>query len=245
MKFSLVALVAIMTGFAALCVQAQDQGKERVINGGVLNGKARSLPKPDYPAHLREQGKGGTVNVDVVIDESGLVVSATGTAAIKARAGAEGMVAERDDVDPSLIEAAENAARMAQFAPTFLSGVPVKIKGTITYNFVAGSEAAADDDKDAGRGGILNSKAISLPKPDYPPAARAVNAEGSVSVLVKIGESGTVLEAQAVSGHPLLRAAAVKAAAEAKFDPTLRDGKPVPISGVLVYNFVTAGKTDQ
>ena len=245
MKFSLVALVAIMTGLASLCVQAQDQGKERVINGGVLNGKARSLPKPDYPAHLREQGKGGTVNVDVVIDESGLVVSATGTAPIKARAGAEGMVAERDDVDASLIEAAEQAARQAQFAPTFLSGVPVKIKGTITYNFVAGSEAAADDYKNDGRGGILNSKAVSLPKPVYPPAARAVNAEGSVTVLVKVSESGVVLEAHALNGHPLLRAAAVKAATEARFDPTLQDGKPVQVSGLLVYNFVGGGKTDQ
>ncbi|CAN5115357.1 hypothetical protein BH20ACI2_BH20ACI2_19260 [soil metagenome] len=237
MKVSMYAVVGILVGVGVLGLQAQEPAKERVINGGVLNGKAIKLPKPDYPSHLREQGKGGVVNVDVVIDESGIVVSATGGSAIKVRAGAEGMMAEKEDVDPALVEAAENAARQAQFSPTSLSGVPFRIKGTITYNFVSRS-GAVDDNGTPGTSGVLNSKAISLPLPKYPPAARAVNAGGAVSVLVKISEEGKVLEAQAVSGHPLLRAAAVNSALEATFNPTLRDGQPVRVSGVLVYNFV-------
>ena len=94
-------------------------------------------------------------------------------------------------------------------------------------------------------GGVLNGKAESLPKPDYPPAARAVRAQGAVSVQIIIDEDGNIMAASAVSGHPLLRAAAEAAAREAKFSPTLLDGKPVKVSGVLTYNFVAPDKKDQ
>lgn len=88
-------------------------------------------------------------------------------------------------------------------------------------------------------GGVLNGKAISLPKPPYPPAARAVRASGSVNVQVLVDESGNVVSASAVSGHPLLRAAAVSAARGAKFAPTKLSGQPVKVSGVITYNFVS------
>jgi protein TonB len=87
-------------------------------------------------------------------------------------------------------------------------------------------------------GGVLNGKATSLPKPPYPPAARAVRASGAVSVQVLIDERGNVVSASAVSGHPLLRAAAVQAARSARFSPTQLSGQPVKVSGVITYNFV-------
>jgi protein TonB len=87
-------------------------------------------------------------------------------------------------------------------------------------------------------GGVLNGKATSLPKPPYPPAARAVRASGAVSVQVLIDEKGNVVSASAVSGHPLLRAAAVQAARSARFSPTQLSGQPVKVSGVITYNFV-------
>ena len=61
-------------------------------------------------------------------------------------------------------------------------------------------------------GGVLNGKAISLPKPAYPPIARAAHAAGTVVVQVLIDENGNVVSAHAVSGHPLLQAVAVGAA---------------------------------
>ena len=87
-------------------------------------------------------------------------------------------------------------------------------------------------------GGVLNGKAISLPKPAYPPAAKAVRAGGSVSVQVLIDEEGRVVSASAVSGHPLLQQAAVAAARGARFSPTLLSGQAVKVSGVITYNFV-------
>src|SRR5258705_7668003 len=56
-------------------------------------------------------------------------------------------------------------------------------------------------------GGVLNGKAISLPKPQYPPIARQAHASGTVVVQVTIDENGSVISAQAVSRHPLLQAA--------------------------------------
>jgi len=87
-------------------------------------------------------------------------------------------------------------------------------------------------------GGVLNGKATSLPKPAYPPAAKAVRASGAVSVQVLIDEQGRVISASAVSGHPLLRAAAEGAARGARFSPTLLSGQAVKVSGVITYNFV-------
>ena len=87
-------------------------------------------------------------------------------------------------------------------------------------------------------GGVLNGKAVFLPKPPYPPAARAANVSGAVSVQVMIDEEGNVISATAVSGHPLLRAAAAAAARGAKFSPTKLAGQPVKVSGVITYNFV-------
>ena len=87
-------------------------------------------------------------------------------------------------------------------------------------------------------GGVLNGKAISLPKPAYPPIARAAHAAGTVVVQVTIDENGNVIAAHAVSGHPLLQGAAVGAARSAKFSPTKLSGQPVKVTGVIQYNFV-------
>src|ERR1043166_863372 len=87
-------------------------------------------------------------------------------------------------------------------------------------------------------GGVLNGKAISKPEPAYPPIAKAAKASGTVTVQILVDESGRVVSATAVSGHPLLQAAAVAAARQARFSPTLLSGQPVKVSGVITYNFV-------
>ena len=88
-------------------------------------------------------------------------------------------------------------------------------------------------------GGVLNGKAQTLTKPRYPAAAIAVNASGAVNVQVTIDENGNVISASAVSGHPLLRQASEQAALASKFAPTLLEGQPVKITGIIVYNFVS------
>lgn len=86
-------------------------------------------------------------------------------------------------------------------------------------------------------GGVLNAKATTLPKPGYPPLAKQVGAHGTVIVQVLVDEKGNVVTAKAISGHPLLQPSAVAAARGAKFTPTLLNGKPVKVRGVINYNF--------
>ena len=86
-------------------------------------------------------------------------------------------------------------------------------------------------------GGVVNGKATLLPKPIYPAAAKSVKATGAVNVQVTIDETGNVVSAKAVDGHPLLRMEAEKAARNAKFSPTFLTGQAVKVSGIIVYKF--------
>ena len=84
---------------------------------------------------------------------------------------------------------------------------------------------------------VLNSRALSLPKPIYPPMARQIRLQGTVSVQVLIDETGRVVSAKG-NGPPLLIPEAEKAARQARFSPTLISDVPVKVSGMITYNFV-------
>jgi TonB family protein len=92
--------------------------------------------------------------------------------------------------------------------------------------------------KGAVAGGVLNGKAISLPRPAYPPIARQAHASGNVVVQVVIDEEGNVISARAVSGHPLLQGPSTQAARGAKFSPTKLSGQAVKVVGVITYDFI-------
>lgn len=88
--------------------------------------------------------------------------------------------------------------------------------------------------------GVINGKALSLPKPAYSVEARRVRAGGTVKVTVKINEEGNVIYACGAFNktHEALILASEAAAFGAKFQPTTQDGKPVKVTGIIVYNFV-------
>jgi len=86
-------------------------------------------------------------------------------------------------------------------------------------------------------GGVLNGTAINLPPPLYPDAAKRMRTQGVVSVDVILDETGKVVSANASSGPPILREAAVQAALRARFSPTKLSGQPVKVSGVINYKF--------
>lgn len=240
LKKSLITLLVVFgIGFVNAAAQTV-----KTISKGVVNGSAVSLPKPAYPAAARAIRAGGAVNVQVLIDEEGNVITA-----------------EAVSGHPLLRLSSEQAARSAKFKPTLLQGVPVKVNGVIVYNFVPPptdeNEAASSETPPGSKGAfiagrtadsddssnIVNRSAISLVKPAYPAAAQAVRADGAVRVKVVIDEEGNVESAEAISGHPLLQAASVNAALLSKFRPTVLKGEPVKVEGIVVYNFV-APSTD-
>jgi hypothetical protein len=76
-----------------------------------------------------------------------------------------------------------------------------------------------------------------VPRPEYSLIARAAHASGPVVVEIVFDETGRVIAAQAVSGHPLLIPAAMKAARESRRTPVSINGKLVKSFGILTYNF--------
>ncbi len=88
------------------------------VSGGVLNGTAVSLPAPAYPDNAKRMRISGLVSINVIVDETGKVISA-----------------EAVSGPATLRDAARLAALRARFSPTKLSGQPVKVSGVINYKF--------------------------------------------------------------------------------------------------------------
>lgn len=85
--------------------------------------------------------------------------------------------------------------------------------------------------------GVLRGSAVVRAEPMYPRAARDERVFGTVIVEVTVDEEGNVISARAKNGPMQLRSAAVAAAKEWKFTPTLLSGFPVKVIGTLTFNF--------
>lgn len=87
-------------------------------------------------------------------------------------------------------------------------------------------------------GGILQGMlATKKVQPEYPPIAKAAGADGPVAIQVALSETGELLDAVVLIGHPLLREAALAAARQWRFKGHQVDGKAVKAAGILVFNF--------
>jgi periplasmic protein TonB len=80
-------------------------------------------------------------------------------------------------------------------------------------------------------------KAMTKVSPIYPPIAKQMKAWGEVQVEITIDENGRVIEAKAISGPSVLRAAAEEAARKWVFRPLRVDGKSMKQRDVLTFNF--------
>ena len=89
------------------------------VTSKVLISKVVSLPQPAYPVMAKQTRTQGAVNIQILVDEQGRVISAQVVSG-----------------HPMLNPAAREAALRARFTPTVLNGQAVKIQGVITYNFV-------------------------------------------------------------------------------------------------------------
>ncbi len=85
--------------------------------------------------------------------------------------------------------------------------------------------------------GQLNSLAVKMVTPIYPPMAQKSNVQGVVMVKITLDEKGNVISAKATSGPGMLRAAAEDAARHSKFAAPTVDNQPVKAVGYVNYNF--------
>jgi len=204
----------------------------------VMKGSAKyAMPQSAIDAQID-----GAVVVAVHVDETGKVKSAKLFTGPMWPCGSTPTKAFEE-----LASTLEATMKTVEFVPATKNGKAIdKIIGlTITLKNPKVVEPAPEIDPATGRpkpkfvqGGVLNGKAISLPKPQYPAAARVKGDGGAVSVQVMIDEKGNVIRARPMSGAPTLQIASRDAACGAKFSPTLLAGNPVKVSGVVTYNFI-------
>ncbi|MGQ0541730.1 MAG: energy transducer TonB [Blastocatellia bacterium] len=215
-SFTLTSLL-LLAGYAFLVnVPAQAQVRRPML--GIVNGRATYLPKPLYPREANDVCADGKVEVEVLVNKKGRVMAA------KAVSG-----------DDLLTKSAVAAARRAKFR-TF-HGQPKQLRGIVVYDFDSLSKCV--------EAGVVNKKANSIPKPQvatiiHPPHLQ-INQVQTVKVQIVIDEEGDVISARAVSGHPLLRAACIRSAVQAKFPATLINPGPLKVKAFLIYTFKPDG----
>ena len=74
----------------------------------------------------------------------------------------------------------------------------------------------------------------------YPEDAKAAGIEGAVILLIVIGEDGSVIEAQVLRSVPELDQAALDAAYQWRYEPTLLNGEPVELEMNAYYQLHAA-----
>ena len=71
----------------------------------------------------------------------------------------------------------------------------------------------------------------------YPPDALAAGIDGVVVAEILVNEAGIVADARVLKSIPPLDDAALKAVREWRDDPTIVDGKAVPVKMTVTVNF--------
>lgn len=193
------------------------------IKSGIVTGAAKILPKPIYSEEMQNSCAFGKVEVEV------LSYMPTG----------EVFLAKAVSGDEILRKSAEEAAMKAVFSTPIIDGdINVYIKGKLVYNFEPSKKCVNGKLTDWSKYRLVSDlklKVISMPKPEFPNGGK--NVSGTVSVIVTIDEEGNVINAESVSGHPLLRPFAEKAAMKAKFEPYSLGGKPAKVRFPIAYEF--------
>lgn len=214
------------------------------------NSSARLVSMPVYliSADGSKEGIDGKLSIEVWVKKDGTVDHAQVVAGPSWPCGTnpEGLLAD-------VRNGAEDAVKKARFSPELKDGKPQDVQVLLTMligeeykhakELAAKKAAGKPSNEDAAaaaiiNGGVINGKALSLPRPEYPRTLETPHPRGKVSVEVLINENGDVIVAGAEDGDPRLQTPARNAACLAKFSPTLLSGEPVKVSGIITYNFV-------
>lgn len=192
--------------------------QDKVIEGGIVNGGATYLPKPDYPQEAKDFCADGTVEVQILIGEDGKVISA-----------------EAISGDELLRDSAVEAAKKAKFR---MGHASVKTKGKLVYNFVS--------EKKCVNAGVVNKNALIIPKPQLQNTINSchlnIKEPIEINVQIVIDATGNVTNARALNGHPLLRGIFVNFARQAKFKPININSAPFFVTAILVYKINPDGE---
>ena len=204
---------------------------------GITPGEPLYRVPPKYPKEARRAKVQGSVTLNAVIGKDGSVQN------IKLTCG-----------DPLLVNAAMDAVRQWRYKPYQLNGEPVEAPTTITVNFSLsnlGNEKIDDCNRLSGPltaqsvdpaanteegevlkpvNGVIPPHAIYMPEPEYSKKARKAKLQGTVVLSIIINANGEVHEITVEKSLGLgLDEKAIEAVRQWRFEPAMKDGKPVAV----------------
>jgi TonB family protein len=207
------------------------------------------LVKPAYPPAAVPDKLQGQVIVKIVVSETGDVEST-----------------EVISGNPVLANAAVDAAKQWKFKPYMRNGQPVKAAVKLPFDFAVPADAvpdatpkptdansspartdAPDTSTDSPKriqvaSGVTQGLILHRVSPEYPEIARQAGIAGAVILKAVISKEGTIEDLQVISGHPLLRGAAIDAVKQWRYRPYLRNGEPVEVDTYITVNFALSGR---
>lgn len=86
--------------------------------------------------------------------------------------------------------------------------------------------------------GVQSGMLIHRIEPQYPAIAKIARVSGTVELRAIIGRDGSVSSIEVLIGNPLLARAAVEAARQWRYRPTILDGEAVEVETRITVNFV-------
>ena len=88
--------------------------------------------------------------------------------------------------------------------------------------------------------GVSEGLLLERINPSYPEIARRLHIAGTVALGATISKSGRIEDLRVLSGHPLLREAAIEAVKNWRYRPYLLNGQPVEVKTMIEIHFTLA-----
>jgi TonB family protein len=145
-----------------------------------------------------------------------------------------------------LTENAKEALTYIRFKPAARDGKPVSVRGRLEFDFKLNGSIADSTSRQGGPASeTVEAMSASLrptitykEQADYTPEAREKMVEGDVVLNVLFGADSKIKAIRVERGLPYgLTEAAIAAARALRFEPAMKDGKPVNVRGNLEFSF--------
>ena len=214
---------AVAAAVVALCV-GPAAAQELQKPGTIVPPSVVKEVKPIYPADALTSGISGTVVLECLVKADGTV----------------GDARVIQPLDPLLDEQALKAVREWRFKPGTRDGKPVDVAVTIEISFTyqsRGPKLGSPEVFKPGEG-VTTPRVVRDVKPAYTPETMRGRVEGALTIECVVLPDGTVGDARVVTSlHPELDREALKTARQWRFEPGMKDDKPVPVQVTITMTF--------
>ena len=115
-------------------------------------------------------------------------------------------------------------------------------KGAVTSLFTSHTRIVRQEAPAAVRVSMGVSEGLLLERmnPSYPEIARRLHIAGTIALAATISKTGRIEDLRVLSGHPMLREAAIEAVKNWRYRPYLLNGQPVEVETTIEIHFTLA-----